>query len=262
MSRSNIIVLAIVVLLVLGVAFYTLRGHEQAPIDSTPVEQAALPEAQEAVEPEAPEASEAEEQATFVPEPQEEEAEAEELVLPEDATLDQKFEFVLNTMLRDVSAKASDYRVKRKVLKELSLADNLKTKEAVEENFLLAQELVPQLYKEAADISQVFQDADAEITALAAEKPEEARAGILEKWDALKRENAGAYSDFFAVEDEVIKAHERLMRFYFVKRDFYSIDSETSAVTFESENDQRLERQLRLRINRLKRTQDQALSSQ
>lgn len=192
-----------------------------------------------------------------VPEPVPEQEE--ELVLPEDPTLEQRFEYTLNVMLRDVAQKAAEYKKQRKVMTELVKPENLGNKEYVAENFELLQQTSQELNQKAAEILEVFEKADTEIHTLAQGYPEEGRANVLEKWSALKTDRAGAYQSFFALEQDVIQAHERLMRFYFNKRDYYDVNAETGEITFQKESDQRLANTLQLQLNRLNRSQNNVL---
>lgn len=262
MTQNLILVLAAIGLIVLGVASY--RVTQDTP-DTVPAEQVVV-EADErapAVQEPSVTAPPVQEEESSVPETPVAAPEPEplpELVLPENATIEQRFEFTLNTMLRGVATKTREYKKQRKVLKELTKEENLGNKTYVAENFQILQELVPELREKAGEILGVFEKADAEIRALAGQQPEEARTVILEKWQAMKREQAGAYEAFFRYEHDVIQAHDRLLRFYFNKQEAYSTDPVTGAIVFENENDRRLARQLRLRINRLERTQNSVLA--
>lgn len=182
------------------------------------------------------------------------------IVLPEDASLEQRFEFTLNTMLKDVFAQTQEYQKQRKVMKELARVDNLTDKVYLDENVGLFQEVVSGLYAKSADILKAFEKADADINALVQEKPEADRALILGKWNALKQKDAAAYQKFFEQEHDLITAHDRLVRFYFTKKNFFEVDEETGAVIFVNESDERLARRLLLQVNRMERTQGSVLS--
>lgn len=256
MNSKYIIIVVVVGLAALGLFAYSNMDGEQAPQDFVVVEE---PKEEGLVIDPAPVLQEevVEEDAPFVPQVAEQE---EADVLPADASLEKRFEFTLNTMLKDVAEKTREYQTQRKVMQELVRPDNFLSAEDLEENMSLFQETVSQLYAKSSEILGVFEKADADIKALAAEKSEEGRAVILDQWNALKKKDAGSYQKFFELESDVIKAHDRLMRFYFTKQAFYRVNADTGEIEFANENDERLARKLQLQINRMERAQTQALN--
>ena len=261
MNTKYIIIVVVVGLAALG--WFTFSSQqEKAPIEEFVVVEEDVEDTGLVIDPSpelAQEEEVVEEPAPFIPDVAE--VEEQEAVLSADASIEERFEFTLNAMLRDVAAKTQEYQKIRKVMQELAHPDSFADPQYIEENFLLFQEVVPQLYEKSSEILRAFENADSEIKTLASEKSEEARAVILQQWQKLKQEQAGAYQKFFELEGDVIQAHDRLMRFYYTKREFYAVSAETGQIEFLRENDERLARKLHLQLNRMNRAQDNMLQS-
>lgn len=180
--------------------------------------------------------------------------------LPLDASLEKRFEVVLNKMLRDVAKKAAQYQEQRKIITQVANPDSFYDKAYVAENFQVFRDVIPSLNKASSEILDIFLQADLDVKNLIKDKPEDLRKPILDKWQALKQEQAGSYQRFFELESEVIEAYERLMRFYFIKRDFYDVDVDTGEIIFQNDSDKVLARKLILQVNRKERAQEQALA--
>lgn len=248
--NSKITIIAIVVLLAgLGwFAYSTIDKDASAPEEFVVVEEPVEEEVSEA----------AEEQQEEVVEVQEEELQ-QEIVLPENPTTEQRFEYTLNVMLRDISAASIEYKDARKAMREMAAPENFADKEKLSESYEVFQDLTKSLNQKSAEILGIFERADAVIKELAADKSEEGQKAILDKWNGVKNDKAGAYLAFFEREAEAIKSYDRLMRFYYTKLDFYTVDEQTGEIQFVNESDAKLAHTLRLQVNRMDRTQSSGL---
>ena len=257
MNRNQIIVACVIFLGLAGLVLsYFLYGSDRGKkdVETTAVEQADGQQEEMVMGPPRPEEDlqETDALSRFLTVPVEK-TESKKAVPSADATVTEQFEYILNEMLAEMAQKAFAYKKKRKVLKELITFEN---KDHIEENFLVLQDLSRELYKDADEIMNVFARADQKVKALVVDKDEKEHAAIWKGWQALKQDKADVYQKFFTVEHDLVRAYERLMRFYFIKRPFFTIDEKTKELKFEQDNDQRLASKFRLQINRLEKVQE------
>lgn len=173
--------------------------------------------------------------------------------------LNQSFEDFLNKFLKSVHAGMVDYKQERKVLVEATGPGNLSEPAYVEENYELVQSLIPSLRQRMANVIKTFEDAENEIAALVQGQPETVQAGILKKWADLKSAQGETYIGYFAAENDILTAYEDLMRFYYTRRDTFTVAAETHVFTFKNPEDDAEAKRLQQRIADLYAQQDELL---
>jgi hypothetical protein len=173
--------------------------------------------------------------------------------------LNQSFEDFLNQFLKNVHAGMVDYKQKRKVLVEATGPRNLSDPAYVEENLRLVETLIPSLRQRMANVIKTFEDAEAEIAGLVEGQPENVQAGILKKWADLKNAQGQVYIGYFAAENDILTAYDDLMRFYYSKRNEFTVAPETNALVFKNPKDDAEAKKLQQRITDLYAQQDELL---
>ena len=172
----------------------------------------------------------------------------------------QSFERSLNDFLRQVDARMQDYRNDRKVLEGLVRPENMRDPAYIAENYALAQEVIPSLRTQMDALLNVFDEKEKEVRAILANQPESARKRIFKYWKDMKNEQASAFVTYFTVEDEIIKAHEALIQFYYAHRQSITYDRDNNEVHFVNPEDDARAQALRQVIRNLKRQQSDALN--
>jgi hypothetical protein len=173
--------------------------------------------------------------------------------------LNQSFEDFLNNFLKNVHAGMVDYKQERKVLVEATGPRNLVDPAYVEENHQLVQTLIPSLHQRMANVIKTFEDAELEIARLLEGQPETVKAGILKKWADLKSAQGAVYIGYFAAENDILTAYDDLMRFYYSKRNEFTVVPETNALVFKNPKDDDEAKRLQQRIKDLYVQQDELL---
>lgn len=162
---------------------------------------------------------------------------------------ERQFEELLNKFLKNIHEGMVSYKKERKMLIELVGPANLIEPAYVEENYKLAQQLVPSLRQKMADVIRIFETAQAELDLLLAGQSESMRMRATEQWGELKRMQGQAYMGFFATENDLLSAYQDLMSFYYEKRTAFEVDAATRQVTFKNPDDAAQEKQLKQRID-------------
>lgn len=162
---------------------------------------------------------------------------AQEVAAQEKARLEKAFEDILNTMIRDVAEQVRAYKTERTVLGELVNPENLGDPSYVSENYALIQSLGPALRARMDSLMMIFETADNRVQTLLLEQPENIRAPVLAKWEEMKDRNMQPYIAYFSSEEEVLRAYEALMEFYYLKQNFFTVDTQSNALIFAKPED-------------------------
>lgn len=163
--------------------------------------------------------------------------------------LERQFEEFLNKFLKNIHDGMVSYKKERKMLIELVGPANLREPVYVEENYKLAQQLMPSLRQKMADVIGIFEVAQGEVEALLLGQPEAVRARIVQEWEELKRVQGQAYMDFFTTENDLLTAYQSLMDFYYEKRAVFKANPDARKVIFENAGDADEEKRLKQRID-------------
>ncbi len=172
----------------------------------------------------------------------------------------QDFENLLNEFLTSITTQAREYKKQRKILFELSNPDNLRETAYIEENYAIAQELIPALHKKMDMLIKSFEIAEAQIHTLLKGQSEKTSIAIIKEWKALKTQQAGSYVEFFALESEILTLYEELMRFYYIKQNDYQVDMDLGKIVFYVKEDEIMRDNIHQKISSLSREQGLALT--
>jgi hypothetical protein len=177
-----------------------------------------------------------------------------------EADFNKKFQAVLDSFVKDVQIKASEYKSRRKVVIELVRPQNLGDAAYVQENQQMMDTLIPELKAKMDEIMGVFGAAEANIREAIAAQPQEKQEEILNKWRGVRDEQASHYLAFFSTENEILAAYAEMMQFYRERQGAYSYDESTNSLLFSNPADKPAEQLLRDRIKDMESAQLKAIS--
>lgn len=153
------------------------------------------------------------------------------------ASAQTQFDEILKTFLADVNKAVGEYRAERKIIVESVKPENLQEPAYVEENYDMVRALLPSLRKRKDVIFNAFDVTEVKVQELVAMQPEADRQPILDQWAKLKQEQMNLYQNFFTAEDEIIKAYDNLLTFYYSKRYEFTVDLEKNTIVFKTPED-------------------------
>lgn len=157
---------------------------------------------------------------------------------PPGPSLEQQFETVLNDFLADMADQMDSYQKRRRVMINLIKPENLREPLFVKENYEMMEMLAPTLEQKMNEVMAVFADADKKINALVSDQPAEKRDVILGEWEALKKKQATPYTEFFALEQDILDSYQELISFYYTKSGEFEVGTEKQEVVFTDSADQ------------------------
>lgn len=167
----------------------------------------------------------------------------------------QEFDKLLNAMIDELAVHAKDYRKQRIVLKETIHPLNFEKPELAQESYdVFTKDIAPLLRKSADTTIEIFQTYDKKAKAMLATMPETLKAELQIDWDALQKKQLEDYVAFFTKEDELIRAHQTLIKFYVTHVGTYTLDEAGEHLVFDNETDAQQEQKLRDTIADLKKT--------
>ena len=140
--------------------------------------------------------------------------------------MDKKYEDFLNAFIKNVGEKTAAYKARRAVMADLVKPENLKNPKYVEENEVMMRSLSVELNKQMDDIMRAFKDADIEMNKMTTGRPEAERKNTLQAWDNLKERQGQSYVALFTAEEDIIKAYQNLMDFYYERRGIFVYDGQ------------------------------------
>lgn len=162
------------------------------------------------------------------------------------------YEKLLNGFIKDLSAKSMTYRKNRRMLVEVTSPYNYETPEYAKETYkLFAETIAPKLRKMSSEVIETFEIYDKKIRTSIASLPEKDRTIFTKQWQNMLRQQTDVYVRFFENEEKVIQVYHDLTKFYFSKSMSLSIDEQTGAFVFQSEEDRLEEQNLKKRITAL-----------
>ena len=90
----------------------------------------------------------------------------------------------------------------------------------------MMRSLSVELNKQMDDIMRAFKDADIEMNKMTTGRPEAERKNTLQAWDNLKERQGQSYVALFTAEEDIIKAYQNLMDFYYERRGIFVYDGQ------------------------------------
>ncbi len=130
------------------------------------------------------------------------------------ASIEGRFETALNDFLDIVDRRVTDYKEKRSIIHELVKPMNMGSPEYVEENYTIAQEMVPEMNADIEALLAEFNTAQERILILLKDDAITEESIILTKWNEVKQTQIKTYTDFFAFEQELLERYLRLLEVY------------------------------------------------
>lgn len=188
--------------------------------------------------------------------------EAARLEAEADAARKQAFEDFLNGFLKDVNGKMRDYQKARKVVDDLDDPKNLTKKEYAIENANFAKQTIMDLELQMGEVMLSFEEADQKAEALIVDFDEDDQAGIREKWAAVHDKYAKEFTDFFAMDQDILRAQLALLEFYAVHSEELFVNLNTNQVMFEADEGNAEARVLKDKIKELKALRKEIMSEE
>lgn len=149
-------------------------------------------------------------------------------------TYQKKIEASLNQMLANVYTEMQEYRVRRKILHDITRPKNLQNANYITESYKLANQTIPDLKSRSDKIIAIFSNKDAEIKNLIKNRPQEAQNNILTAWNKMKREQVDLYVKYFGIEQTILDKYQTLINLYYANKNQVVYLTETDQAIFNS----------------------------
>lgn len=172
----------------------------------------------------------------------------------------QEFEDFLNVFLKDIYGKMQEYRQARKIVDDLDKASNLTKTEYARENAVFAEQTIMDLELQMGEIMLSFQQADLEVEPLIEKFDEDEQEGIQQKWDAVHAENSEKFTQFFAMDQDILRAQLALLKFYADHSDELFVNLNRKLIMFEDRELNRQSQELKQKVEELKVLRKQILT--
>ena len=174
----------------------------------------------------------------------------------------QEFEDFLNAFLKDIHGKMREYQMARKIVDELDNPANLTKKEYAVENAVLAEQTIMDLELQMGEVMLSFEEADKEFEDLMAKYEEDEQDGIREKWESVHGENAEKYTQFFTMDQDILRAQLKLLQYYAEHNEEMFINLNSNRIIFEADESEAMEKELKDNIRELKALRQEILSQE
>lgn len=174
----------------------------------------------------------------------------------------QEFEDFLNAFLKDIHGKMREYQMARKIVDELDNPANLTKKEYAVENAALAEQTIMDLELQMGEVMLSFEEADKEFEDLMAKYEEDEQDGIREKWESVHGENAEKYTQFFTMDQDILRAQLKLLQYYAEHNEEMFINLNSNRIIFEADESEAMEKELKDNIRELKALRQEILSQE
>lgn len=173
--------------------------------------------------------------------------------LTPEAVFAKEFETFLNRFLKELAKETTQYKKDRRILKEAIDPYNLAGTDNAELSYRgFRDEIAPMLRKKGAYVLDIFGRSERVVEGLLADKSETVKEKLLAEWKALEKEHMHALLDYFEKEDQLIQAHEELLKFYFIHSKLYKVDMDAGKIVFSNEKYQAREQALLEKIETLR----------
>lgn len=172
-----------------------------------------------------------------------------------------EFETFLNNFLKELAKETAQYKKDRRILKEAIDPYNLIGTDNAEQSYrVFRTELGPMLRKKGERIIGLFAKSETVVQGLLADQTKASKDKLFSEWKALEKQHLNGLLDFFEKEDQLITAHEELLKFYFVHSKLYTVDMETGAIVFSNDKYRAREAELLDAIEKLRKGASQKAS--
>ncbi len=156
--------------------------------------------------------------------------------LSPDVLFAKTFEDFLNGFLGQLTKNVRDYKKDRRILKEVLNSFNLEGTSNIEKSYkVFREEIAPMLRKKRHDIIDIFKREDERILVLLEKQPKQTQEKIIKQWKDIKNEHLSGLIDFFELEEQLIQAHEKILKFYFVHSKLFRVDLQSGKIIFSQE---------------------------
>jgi len=148
------------------------------------------------------------------------------------------FDVYLQQFITDLKQNVKRYKETRQVLQELTQPYNFETPEYARENYMLfTKNVAPTLRQTSDDVIGTFSYYQNLIEKDLQGKDSTIQQNFSKEWKAMSAEQAADYVDFFTSQEDLLRAYEKLIEFYYVHSQLYDVDVETNIFSFKREQD-------------------------
>lgn len=172
----------------------------------------------------------------------------------------QEFENFLNAFLKDIYGKMQEYRQARKVVDNLDKPSNLTKAEYAQENAVFAEQTIMDLELQMGEIMLSFQQADVEAEPLIEKFDEEDQEAIRSQWEKVHTENSEQFTQFFAMDQDILRAQLELLQFYAEHSDALFVNLNRRLVLFEDRELNKQATALKSKVEDLKKLRKDILT--
>lgn len=166
------------------------------------------------------------------------------------------FNALLNAMIKDLSTKVTTYKKQRIILKEAIHPLNFEKPEFAQDSYtVFKNDIIPMLRKTADQTIELFQIYDNKAQNMLKSMPTDLKSELQTGWDNMKKKQLDTYISLFSKEEEIIQAHQKLIKFYAVHCDSFILDEEGKHLIFDNPSDAEQEKKLRDTIKTLQTTE-------
>ncbi len=147
--------------------------------------------------------------------------------------LNKLFKKYLNDFRNDLSKQAKSYKESRLLLNEILSPINFETPEYSKENYYFFRNYIaPNLRKKSDNIINIFEKYNNQLNKDFKNFDNNITKIFFEKWKKMSHEQISKYIDFFIKEEEIIKAYEDIIKFYYIHSNLMKFNEEKNELIF------------------------------
>ena len=171
------------------------------------------------------------------------------------------FENALQNFTSNLRDLAATYKKKRYVVKDMTRPISLRDPAYVQENYMIAQDMIPQIRQDMEGFMEQFVSADKKINDFIKTTQPANPDMYRDQWQGLKDEYLELYTSYFLIESEILTILERLITFYVENQDDYEVDVQTNTLSFSDENTRIIHDEYQRRLEQLQQEQNTLLTN-
>ncbi len=162
------------------------------------------------------------------------------------------FDAYLNAFKSELFEKTKTYKKNRKLLKNLTRPVNYTDTASAKENYTLFKEsLAPTLRKQSERVINIFEQYSSKVRKELAGDESDLQKTFLSQWEDMAREQLAHYIDFFAREEALIQAYDKLITFYYSHSKRYVVNDLGTGLEFSNPDDEEKAQFLLKRVKEL-----------
>ncbi len=169
------------------------------------------------------------------------EAEHQKNVAKQKREMQALFDVYLKQFVLDLKQGVQRYKKARKIIYDLVQPYNFETPEYARENYkIFTENVAPTLRQESDNVIGIFAYYQALLETDLQNKDGSIQQEFSNEWKAMSSEQAGVYVNFFTSQEELLRAYEELIKFYYVYSKLYDVDVEENEFSFKRDQDAQL----------------------